>query len=152
MNTHLLAIVIKSVHILFLWIIFYVAEKVALDRFIHYVYIKDAKPPSLQDIAVQVFVTDSILMFLVLALVYLFVSRIIDEPLMGGNTMFINVGIDMLISIMFASLATISIAAVSQSQSCTRFKDDGLRGTRAFCELALLISVVFVALPYYMLL
>lgn len=152
MEVLFIALLVKLLHITFLWFAFYVAEKVALDDFVTAVYVKSIDPPSLDRIVLRVFIADAVFCVMLLAGVYLLLRRSIDEPIIGGMTIIWAIAADLFLSYIISFLISLFIGRVAQSQSCCRYKDDGLRGTRAFCYTALCLSIIICLPPYFLIL
>lgn len=151
-NITFLLLACKLFHVIFLWFAFYVAEKAALDAFITRVYVEKRRPPRLEWIPVGVFSAGAVMvMFLILGS-YTVLVRSLTAPLMGGYKLIWTLATDLIVAWALAFVASLASAMVSQNQTCMRYKDDGLRGIRAYCYMALCISVVISLIPYYLIL
>lgn len=147
----------KTLHMIILWLAFVVNEKIAQERFITAMYIDNtdgtdrATPPPLWQLAVSVFIADSIAVALVLMALFLITSRLITDDIVGGAHLMKLVALDQLVALCLAfSVATV-LANISQNQTCCRFKDDGIRGIRAYVFAALSVSIILCIPPYFML-
>lgn len=150
MDITLLLLVCKLIHVILLWFAFYVAEKAALDAFITKVYVeKREKPPRMEWIPTGVFVADFAAVLLLVVCAYFIIARSISAPLIGGQRLVMLLGLDLMASWFLAFMVSLVAANVAQRQSCMRYKDDGLRGIRAYCYVALCLSVVMCVIPYF---
>lgn len=147
-----LVLLSKVVHIMFIWFLLFIAEKCAIDAFIQGVYIESKDPPRLGKFVSWAFAFDILFCLVFTVFVYMCIARFITEPLIGGQSILIAIAFDMYVSLTLSMMASLVVAKVTQNRSCLRYKDDGLRGIRAFFLLALCISVVLCLPPYYLLL
>jgi uncharacterized membrane protein YhaH (DUF805 family) len=157
---------IKLFHILFLWVSFFVNEKIALDDFITKMYIENdvdgntadrggdgpssAVPPPLWRIPLRVFISDVLAIAVIMTAVTLFARRFIDQPVVGGQKLLMLLFADILIAYVLAFAVSVLLAFISQSQSCCRYKDDGIRGIRAYSFTALAVSMIICLPPYFL--
>ena len=146
----------KLIHSLFIWSAFFVSEKIALDEYISVMYIdndgtSEIKPPALWRIPLRVFIADIVVIALIMTMIYLVVARMIEEPIVGGSKLLFMIFVDLAISYSISFIVAIALSRVSQNQTCCRFKDDGLRGIRAYCFTALCVTLVICLPPYYLL-
>lgn len=152
MNILFIILLAKLIHIMFLWFTFYIAEKVAIDDFITAVYVEEGEPASLMKTVLRVFISDFVFCTVFMLCLYIFMARSSDQPILGGMAILYATGSDLYMAWTLCFLLSTTIAWVSQSQSCCRYKDDGLRGTRAYCYTALCISAIVCLPPYYLVL
>ena len=151
MDIFIICLVVKLLHALFLWFMFFLAEKIALQAFITTVYVDGAEPPTLTPTVLRVFIADAVFCFILFAGVYFYISSG-EDAVIGGRHILFAIGADLLLTWKLSFIVTSGVAWIAQSQSCCRFKDDGLRGIRAFCLTSLYLSLVILGPPYYMIL
>ena len=147
----------KFLHSLYLWVSFSINEKIALDKYVEVMYIEGADqvdrptPPPLWHIPLRVFIPDLAIIALITATIYLVVTRLIEEPIIGGSKVFMLIATDLILSMVLAFIASVGISLVAQNQTCCRYADDGVRGIRAYCLIALAISLALCLPPFFLL-
>ena len=149
MNSFTFVALSKVLHFVILWVVFYFSEKIILDSFINNVYVDGVDPPGIAKMFVYIFIFDFLFLIPVLFGVYMSIaSGSKDVP--GGKNLMTNVTLDLFISWNVAFLACVAIAYVSESQSCCRYKDDGLRGIRAVFQINFYVAALLLLPPYYL--
>lgn len=146
-----IAMAVKLLHIVFLWFMFFLTEKIALQEFIDYVYVQGKAPPNLEWTVLRVFVADFFFCCILLGGVYVYMASL-GETIVGGQQILWAIAADLLLAWKLSFVAVGGIAWIAQSQSCCRYKDDGLRGTRAFCYTSLILTILICLPPYYLIL
>lgn len=146
----------KLLHMIVLWTLFYITEKITLDAFVMKMYVDngdnpDPKPPPLWRIPVSVFAVDLLFVVLISGALLLAVRRLVTNPVIGGQTLLSMVSMDMLICYALCFAVAAILAAVAQNQSCCRYKEDGIRGIRAYTFAALCASLILCIPPYCLL-
>lgn len=150
MNSFSLVVISKILHFAILWLVFYLSEKILLDAFINNVYVDGVDPPSIAKGFVYIFIFDFVLLIPILFGLYMYLASG-SKDLPGGKAMMTNVTLDLFISWNVAFLTCVAIAYVSESQSCCRYKDDGLRGIRAVFQINFYVAALLILPPYFLL-
>ena len=151
----------KAIHNTLLWVNLFINEKIAIDGFIQHMYVNSPdklgdgdeplKPPPLWYITVRVFLADYLVIALIIFILYLMYSGSLTAPVVGGRRLFLLIAVDLLLTHTISFLVCLGIASASQKQTCCRYKDDGIRGIRAYCFTALVVTLPLSLLPFYLL-
>lgn len=151
MNVFVLVYALKIFRALFLWLAWYVAEKVSLDAFVTSVYVERKGPPKLQSVVAWIFLADFLFGLFMLAVAYFAMARSSGgEPIVGGWRVLLTAAADLYICWQLGFFCSLAVVIVAQKQTCCRYKDDGLRGIRASFVLAFLLSLTVSAPPYFL--
>jgi hypothetical protein len=141
----------KFVRAMVFWVALYVMEKVYQDAYVQAVLVEGKPPPKLAGI-VATAVGIEFGVMLVMAVVLMLVE---SKYKTGDNTFVLD---DRLIATLAKDyvVGTVAILAVgtliaraAENGRLFRYKDDGLRGIRALCNMVLYVSFVVFAIPFY---
>lgn len=147
----------KAIHNITLWTNLFINEKIAIDYFIQTMYVEGPDkeipptPPPLWNITLRVFLVDYIVIGLIIFILYLIYTAALERPVVGASRLFFLIGADLLLSHTITGLICLGIAFTAQNQTCCRYKDDGIRGIRAYCFTSLVVILLVSSIPFYML-
>lgn len=143
--------VFKIARAMVLWISLYAADKVFQDAFVQRVLASDGDPPDLRWFVPCALAIDATVMILLCTIL----SLVRNTYKLPTNTFIVDAPLVLLIvkdyvatTLLILALG-VALASVAQSESMFRYREDGMRGVRAFGELMLPVSFVAVSLPFY---
>lgn len=159
---------VKVARLMVLWVALYLATKVYQDEYVERVLVQggtarpanaeeteswqDASaPPRLQGMVVYALVLD-LGMSMMLGTILLLLSAKFKQP---NNTFVIDgaflrlAAVDYAAATFVISVLGILIARAVQNPRALRFREDGMRGTRAFGTLMLYVGAVVLAIPFF---
>jgi len=153
LSTHVTVYIVKIFRMLTLLMVFYVVERVYLERYITRVFIEDKKPQSIVPFIFLCIVVESVGFITVFATLFAIKLKY-DTPhnafiLDGGVIM--AVLLDYAISTVLIINLGVVVASVIQNAHLFRYSHDGLRGIRANSSVMLGVSVVLLSVPFHML-
>ena len=142
---------VKLWRIMALWVALYVMEKVFQDGYVQRVMADRKKPDQLALLVTYALCAELCATLLLLGVLALFMTRfktarntyVIDTPL------FVLVAVDYVVTTGVLLALGVLVARAVQDPSLYRYRDDGLRGIRAYCTLMLNASVVVLAAPMF---
>jgi hypothetical protein len=141
----------KFVRAMVFWIVLYVTEKFYQDAYVQRVLVEDHKPPKLMGL-VGVALGAELAIMLMLGVILLLVKGkyktrantfVLDDALLRC------IAVDYALSTVVIGVICVLLARAAESNRLFRYKDDGLRGIRALCNLVLYVSFVVLVMPFY---
>jgi hypothetical protein len=143
--------VVKIVRAMVFWVALYVAEKVFQDTYVQQVLAQDQDPPDLTWMVPYALSIDLLVMSLVCV-----ITVLLKEMYKFNNNTFVLDGalircmaLDYLTSTGIILCLGVLLSRMAQTKQLFRYRDDGLRGIRAVCDMMLPISFVVIAFPHY---
>lgn len=142
---------VKVVRVMVFWIALFMADKIFQDMFVRRVLVEDGEPPDLRYLVPVALGID----FAVCAVIFtalVLVRRAYKKP---GNTFVVDgallraLAFDYGVSTAALLAAGVLLGDAVQNRRLLRYRDMGLRGIRAFCDLFLPIGAVLIAIPFY---
>ena len=143
--------IVKFIRFLLLWMVLFVMEKVAIDRYVTRVLIYDKSPQQLARSIVIAIAVEALLFLFVVSLLFLISARY-NHP---RNTFVIDGGLiqailkDYLVTTLLIMNIGIVLGTVVQNKVLFRFQHDGLRGTRAYTYAMFYVALIVLAIPFY---
>ena len=142
---------VKLTRWMIFWISLYFAEKIFQDTFVRKVLTENDEPPDARLIVPCALGIDFLAMTMVGAVCYL-LSELYKT---GTNSFVIDAELIGLAAYDYAVSSSVMLGMgvllghAVQNDSILRYRDMGMRGIRAFCEMMLYVSFFVFAIPYY---
>jgi hypothetical protein len=141
----------KFVRAMVFWVALYVMEKVYQDAYVQAVLVEGKPPPDLWGIVATAVAVEFGAMLVLAAVLLLVQSKykaasntfVLDDGLMAALAKDYAVG-----SVAILAVGTL-LARAAENGQLFRYRDDGLRGIRALCNMVLYVSFVVFAIPFY---
>lgn len=143
---------IKLLRFSVLWIALFVVEKVYQNSYVTLTLIRDQPPPDLRPMVVYALAVDLVFSVFVLVVLGLLRSQNREPTYALDSDLARLFVVDYLASVAVVLFVGRGLAAVVQDKHLLRYRDDGLRSTRALGTLILWAAMIALAVPYYKLL
>ena len=146
-----IVVIAKVVRAMVFWVALYVVEKAYQDAYVQRTLLEDGTPPDLRMLTAAAIGIDIVLIGIIGCVTFL-IKKLFKTP---NNTFVLDDSILRIIGIDYAC-STVVILAMgtllshsAQSGQLFRYRDNGVRGIRALCNMLLYVSFVGMAIPYY---
>ena len=146
-----IVIIAKAVRAMVFWVALYMVEKVYQDAYVQRTLLEDGEPPDLRWLTAAALGID-LAVAGVLGVVLYLIKAVFKAP---GNTFVLDASTLRILALDYVcSTSTILyvgtlLAHSAQNAQRFRYRDNGVRGIRAFSNMLLYVSFVVMAIPYY---
>jgi hypothetical protein len=146
-----IVLIAKVVRAMVFWVALYVVEKAYQDAYVQHTLLEDGTPPDLRWLTAAAIGIDIVITG-ILAVITFLIKKLFKTP---SNTFILDNGTMRIIGIDYACSTAVILAMgtllsqSAQSAQLFRYRDNGVRGIRAFCNMLLYVSFVGMAIPYY---
>lgn len=146
------AYLVKLYRVGVLWFVMYLVEKAYLSTYLTDVYVQRKKPVSLVSYVAVCLAVEAVLFFAAMLILYLMMSKFkgptnsfaIDAPLLRALL------VDYAATTALILALGAAVSSVVQDCQLFRYSDDGLRGIRAAADILLQISLLVLAVPFFL--
>lgn len=146
-----IVMVAKLVRAMVFWVALYVVEKAYQDAYVHKTLLQDQSPPDLRWLPAAALGIDVVVagvLGVILHLIKALFKTSSNTFVLDSDTTRMLLMDYLCSSVVLLSVGTV-LAHNAQSAQLFRYRDNGARGIRAFCNMFLYVSFVTIAIPYY---